>query len=68
MNCPKCNSSMEVVAFQGIEVDRCTSCKGIWFESCKRCGGAYFDAGEFKDLKEETLSDFIKDLFAKERE
>jgi len=32
MNCPKCRAAMEVVAFEGIEVDRCTMCKGIWFD------------------------------------
>lgn len=33
MKCPKCREGMEVVAFDGIEVDRCTGCKGIWFDS-----------------------------------
>jgi Zn-finger nucleic acid-binding protein len=32
MNCPKCQAAMEKVTFEGIEVDRCTSCKGIWFD------------------------------------
>lgn len=39
----------------------------VWFESCAACGGVFFDAGEFKDLKEHTLADFFRDLFAKER-
>ena len=39
----------------------------VWFESCSACGGVFFDAGEFKDLKEHTIADFFRDLFAKER-
>ena len=125
MKCPKCNSAMEVVTFQNIEVNRCSKCNGIWFdefelqdlrvlkgseiidkgdallgkqynkvdqiscpkcegsgkmirmvdpkqshiwfECCKVCGGAYFDASEFKDLKQQTISDFFRNLFTKER-
>jgi Zn-finger nucleic acid-binding protein len=32
MNCPKCNSDFEKVNYQGIEVDRCKECQGIWFD------------------------------------
>ena len=32
MNCPKCNALLEKVEYQTIEVDRCTSCRGIWFD------------------------------------
>jgi uncharacterized protein len=32
MNCPKCNAGMELVKICGIEIDRCTRCKGIWFD------------------------------------
>jgi Zn-finger nucleic acid-binding protein len=118
MECPKCDSAMEQVAFNTVTVDRCTQCKGIWFDgvehkelkkmkgaetidtgsekvgkeynemenvACPKCGeamatvpdkfqphiryevcnsghGAYFDAGEFKDFKEEGFMDFIKSL------
>jgi Zn-finger nucleic acid-binding protein len=30
--CPKCNSPMEKVTYQDIEIDRCTNCKGIWLD------------------------------------
>ena len=36
MNCPKCNAIMESVTYQGITVDRCTDCKGIWFDMLER--------------------------------
>lgn len=32
MKCPKCSNAMETVRYQDIEIDRCTSCKGIWFD------------------------------------
>ena len=32
MNCPKCQSAMEIVNIAGVEIDRCTHCKGIWFD------------------------------------
>jgi len=32
MKCPKCHSEMETVKVEGGEVDRCVSCKGLWFD------------------------------------
>ena len=116
MHCPKCHSAMDQIQFEGIEVDRCSGCEGLWFdamedrdlrgrngvdrpdvgdpqkgaeldgkavvdcprckvrmvrmvdrqyphiwyESCPVCFGSFFDAGEFKDLKERTLTDLLK--------
>ena len=34
----------------------------IWFESCHQCEGMYFDAGEFSDLKYDTLMDRVRDF------
>jgi Zn-finger nucleic acid-binding protein len=36
ITCPKCNAPMEKVTFQNIEVDRCTSCRGLWFDMLER--------------------------------
>lgn len=36
----------------------------IQFESCDTCHGAFLDAGEYKDLKEETLKEFVKDMLS----
>jgi len=33
MNCPKCKAVMETVKVDEIEVERCTSCMGLWFDS-----------------------------------
>lgn len=32
MICPKCEATLEAVTFNGIEVDRCSGCQGIWFD------------------------------------
>ena len=39
----------------------------LWFESCTVCYGVFFDAGEFRDYKQENILDFFKDLFSQER-
>jgi len=123
MKCPKCEGILEPIVYSGVEVDRCTDCKGLWFDSleaeelkkvqgseqidigkpetgsdfnkkgdinCPKCGtkmtkmvdlkqshiwyekcpvcyGTWFDAGEFKDFKEEGLLEVIKDMFAPKR-
>lgn len=36
MNCPKCDGPMETVVFREIEIDRCSSCGGIWFDEFER--------------------------------
>jgi len=121
MRCPKCRCEMQQIDVQGIEVDRCNHCYGLWFDagemedllckqaaikidigdqkqgkeynaiedySCTRCGGkmikrfaqqqnhiwyetcadcngSFFDAGEFLDLSQHTISDFFKGLIKK---
>jgi hypothetical protein len=32
MRCPKCAEELEEIAFQGIQVDRCTGCQGVWLD------------------------------------
>ena len=32
----------------------------IWMESCPACHGTFFDAGEFTDLKEHPLGEFLQ--------
>ena len=123
MKCPKCDSDMEKVTIENLELDRCIACNGIWFdefeladfnkikgselvdignssigrkqnendlikcpkcdsrmirmvdakqshiwfEHCGSCFGHFFDAGELKDLKKNTVMDFIKSWFTPER-
>ena len=32
MRCPKCRTDMEQVEFDGVEIDRCKNCNGMWFD------------------------------------
>jgi Zn-finger nucleic acid-binding protein len=124
MRCPKCRADMAQVTHEGVEIDRCEHCGGIWFDAgevevlqsaeaaaaidtgearagkkynviddypCPRCGGemekqtdaqqthiwfetcadcegSFFDAGEFRDLAEVTVSDFFKKLVTRKRD
>lgn len=123
MRCPKCRADMEVVTIDGVEVDRCLLCHGLWFDAgeeevlankeaavaldtgsaregrhynfidhyrCPRCGGemarasdpqqthiwyerctdcagSFFDAGEFRDLAQHTISDYFRRLVTPQR-
>ena len=59
INCPVCHTQM----IRMVDLDQ----PHIWYEGCTVCYGLFFDAGEFRDYKEETVLDFFKDLFTKER-
>jgi Zn-finger nucleic acid-binding protein len=39
----------------------------IWFEACPSCNGRFFDAGEFRDLSERSLSDLLRKLTVRDR-
>lgn len=41
MRCPKCGGHLETLGHEGVEIDRCKDCKGIWL-----------DAGELESLVE----------------
>lgn len=32
LQCPKCRHGMEAITHDGITVDRCTRCQGLWFD------------------------------------
>jgi len=32
LECPKCGHGMEEVSLEGITIDRCTNCVGLWFD------------------------------------
>jgi Zn-finger nucleic acid-binding protein len=44
LKCPKCHHGMEEVTFEGITIDRCTHCQGLWFDED--------EAHQLKDLKD----------------
>jgi uncharacterized protein len=50
MNCPKCQAPMEPVTLEGVTVDRCTACKGIWFDANEQKQLLKSSAGEDIDI------------------
>ena len=54
INCPSCGAQMAKVS------DPKQS--HIWYEACPDCDGMFFDAGEFTDLKHDTVLDRLRDL------
>jgi Zn-finger nucleic acid-binding protein len=66
--------------YNTIDDYRCPRCGGdmarrtdpkqthIWYETCGACDGSFFDAGEFRDLAEHTITDFFKSLVTPKRE
>ncbi len=32
IRCPKCVGTLEETTFEGIQVDRCTGCQGVWLD------------------------------------
>lgn len=46
--CPKCATGMETLMVDGVEVDRCTRCEGLWF-----------DAGELDWLAQDEIAEAI---------
>lgn len=36
MECPKCLSKIEIIDFQGIEIDRCADCFGMFFDHLEK--------------------------------
>lgn len=117
MKCPRCQGELAQVEHQGVQIDRCPACSGLWFdafeheelkalggseaidpgpsagavagtptalcpkcsvkmigmvvigqphisyESCGLCHGVFFDAGEFRDFREETFGEKLRSYF-----
>ena len=66
MTCPKCISPMVKVTFDGVEVDRCTDCQGLFFDEMekeqllKRKGADTIDMGDPKTGREFNKVDCIR--------
>jgi Zn-finger nucleic acid-binding protein len=58
--CPRCGGHMD----KRVDPQQ----QHIWYETCLDCNGSFFDAGEFRDLAQVTISDFFKRLVKPKRE
>jgi len=54
IDCPECGTHMDKVSDE--------KQTHIWYEACPNCDGMFFDAGEFTDLKHDTVLDRLRDL------
>ncbi len=53
--CPKCRMPMDQVTYDGIEVDRCQHCQGIWFDAGEIKALSTRDAAEELDIGSTTI-------------
>ena len=58
--CPRCGGSMD----RTVDEQQ----RHIHYETCTACSGSFFDAGEFLDLSQLTVSDFFKKWITPRRE
>jgi len=49
LQCPKCRHGMDEITFEGITIDRCTHCQGLWFDED--------EAHRLKKLKDSHILD-----------
>jgi uncharacterized protein len=59
ISCPRCKAPL----LHMVDAEQ----SHIWYESCRVCYGVFFDAGEFKDYSEKSISDIFRTLFKRER-
>lgn len=66
MKCPKCQSAFTKVHFEGIQIDRCMSCHGMWFDALelkdllKKKGSESLDVGNERDFaKTSQVEDYL---------
>lgn len=50
--CPRCDGRLKEMTYEGIQIDRCTKCNGIWL-----------DAGEMEQLTKKEGGGFFGRLF-----
>lgn len=60
--CPKCKGRLEQVIWSGIEVDRCLSCKGIWFDSLEAEQLKAMKGSESLDIGDQEIGNQLDQL------
>ena len=62
MDCPKCKSEFETVSFNDIEIERCKSCKGLWFNLLEKEDLLKLKGSESIDIGSEQIADQYREL------
>jgi uncharacterized protein len=55
MKCPKCPGSMQVIEYNGVEVDRCDNCHGLWFDHLEKEDLKRLEGAETLDIGDEFV-------------
>lgn len=62
MRCPKCDSKMQEVSFAGIYLNRCVSCKGLWFDMLEHEHLAAIEGSEAIDIGSDELGERFREV------
>jgi Zn-finger nucleic acid-binding protein len=62
MDCPKCHGTMETVTFNEIEVERCLTCKGLWFDLMEKEDLVKIEGSEAIDIGSDQVGERYKHL------
>lgn len=61
MQCPKCHTDMKQIEFEGVQVDRCYNCYGLWFDFQEqqllrdKPGATQLDSGDLATARQTNL-------------
>lgn len=55
MQCPKCDGKLSTVMFGGIYIERCVSCRGLWFDMLEHEHMAAIEGSEAIDIGTDEL-------------
>lgn len=55
MKCPKCFGQMDPVSFEGVEIDRCTECYGLFFDHLEQETLQQMEGSEILDVGDEFV-------------
>ena len=50
MKCPKCKAPMDNVVLEGVQIERCSGCKGLWFDADEEVMLSKIEHAEMLDL------------------
>ena len=62
MKCPKCAAKMQQVGFEGIFVERCVNCRGLWFDMLEHEHMAAIEGSEAIDIGSDELGERFNEI------
>ncbi len=62
MLCPKCNAELSTVMYGGIYIERCVSCRGLWFDMLEHEHMAAIEGSEAIDIGTDELGRRFRDV------